>query len=88
MTTIKKLEALGLTHWIKGGSDRIYVNDHRYFKDIFGLELDFYRSGNIKSAYLHGEKLSNSKAQNCFCGRPYYDCKAGKWCNTNLEAVI
>lgn len=87
-TTIEKLETLGLTHWIKGDNDRIYINNPHHFKLIFGLELDFYKTGNIRSAYLNGEKISNSKAEKCFYGRPYYDCKAGKWCNTNLEAVI
>lgn len=87
-TIIEKLEELGLTHWTKNGNDRIYVNYAYHFEDIFGLKLEFYKTGNIKSAYLNGEKISNSEAKKYFYSRPYYDCKAGKWCNSYLKAVI
>ena len=87
-TIIEKLEELGLKHWTKGDNDRIYVNYAHHFEEIFGLKLEFYKTGNIKSAYLNGEKISNSEAKKYFSSKPYYDCKACKWCNIDLEAVI
>lgn len=54
-TMIKKLEAKGFKRWTKGEHDRLYAN-----VEDFGLELHHYNSGNISSATLNGEKISNS----------------------------
>ena len=54
-TMIKKLEAKGFKRWTKGEHDRLYAN-----VENFGLELHHYNSGNISSATLNGEKISNS----------------------------
>lgn len=42
------------------GEIREYING---WKDAIGLELEYYKSGNIRWAYLGSEKISNSKAR-------------------------
>lgn len=86
MNTIQKLEALGLTHWIKGDMDRIYIDD-KDLKAVFGLEIEYYKTGNIKSAILNGDKLSNNKAYGLLRNRIYFDCKTNKF-NTVLECIL
>lgn len=86
MNTIQKLEALGLTHWIKGDMDRIYIDD-KDLKAVFGLEIEYYKTGNIKSAILNGDKLSNNKAYGLLRNRIYFDCKINKF-NTVLECIL
>ena len=39
-----KLEKLGLTHWIKGEYDRIYINKCN-LKDVFDVDLEYYKTG-------------------------------------------
>lgn len=70
---IEKLLQAGATRWTKYGKDRIYLNN--LLKEKSGLEIDRYNSGNISSAKLNGEKISNSAAGrilNCMEGS-YYD---------------
>ena len=86
MNTIQKLEALGLTHWIKGDMDRIYIDD-KDLKAVFGLKIEYYKTGNIKSAILNGDKLSNNKAYGLLRNRIYFDCKTNKF-NTVLECIL
>lgn len=86
MDIMKKLEALGLTHWIKGDMDRIYINN-KDLKSVFGLEIEYYKSGNIKSAVLNGDKISNNKAYGLLRNKIYFDCKSNKF-NTNLECIL
>lgn len=40
------------------GAIRYYIND----PTIWGLDVDYYKSGNVSSATLDGERISNSKA--------------------------
>lgn len=54
-TMIKKLEAKGFKRWTKGEHDRLYANVGN-----FGLELGYYKTGNVSSAALNGEKISHS----------------------------
>lgn len=56
-TMIKKLESKGFKRWTKGEHDRLYAN-----AESFGLEVDYYKSGNISYATLNGEKISNTSA--------------------------
>lgn len=57
---IEKLMEMGASRWTKGGHDRLYLNGA--VSDLIGLKIECYKSGNISSATLNGEKISNSKA--------------------------
>jgi len=59
-TTIQNLIAKGASRWTKGDRNRLYLNGAA--KKIVGLETEHYNSGNIRSATLKGEKISNSRA--------------------------
>ena len=70
---IEKLLQAGATRWTKYGKDRIYLNN--FLKENSGLEIERYNTGNISSAKLNGEKISNSMAGillNCM-EKAYYD---------------
>lgn len=52
---IAKLEAAGGKRWQKYGKDRIYFN-----ATSCGLELQYYKSGNISGSILNGEVISHA----------------------------
>lgn len=43
----------------KNGTTRTYVNG---WHEAAGIEIDYYKTGNISSAYVKDERVSNSKA--------------------------
>ena len=53
------LISMGGNEWRGGTHHRIYFND---LCEWYGLELNFFGTGNISSAKLGGEKLSNNRA--------------------------
>lgn len=57
--TIEELIRVGGTRWQKAGRDRVYFNGPATW---YGLETNRYNSGNISTASLDGEKISNGKA--------------------------
>lgn len=73
--------------WEKGGRSRIYINGDSAIESVFGLSLKRYGTGNILSAELNGEKISNSKARKIVCHNPYYDCIANKWVDIGCEPL-
>lgn len=81
---IEKLKAVGGSEWIRDEHHRIYFNLDVMVKMI-ELELGFYKTGNISSARLDGEQISNSKAKqilNSINGKFYYDVKSDGWKST------
>jgi len=56
---VQALEGIGGSRWQKNGNDRIYFND---LPEFYGLHTNHYNSGNVASATLNGETISNSKA--------------------------
>jgi hypothetical protein len=56
---IETLQKIGGSEWKKGDIHRVYFND---LADLFGLECSRYGTGNISSATLCGEEISNSLA--------------------------
>ena len=76
--TPENLVAVGGSRWTKAGKDRVYFNSWRTFID---LELSYYNSGNIASATLKGEHISNSKAAKLLGGieKVWYDVSDGKF---------
>ena len=60
--------------WEKYNKRRLYLD----FAKIINLQVDRYNTGNISSAYLEGEKISNSKASKYLQGKAFIDL------NTNV----
>ncbi len=52
---------LDLNTWTHPGTGevRLYVNN---LAEVIGLDVSFYKTGNVSSAALDGERISNSKA--------------------------
>jgi hypothetical protein len=62
--------AIGGKPWQpKQGPTRIYLND---WAPLAGLQVDRYKSGNIKWATLDGEKISNARAARLLQGKVYF----------------
>ncbi|MFZ5815325.1 MAG: hypothetical protein ACOY93_08470 [Bacillota bacterium] len=82
-----RLIAAGGARWQKNGMDRIYINDLARW---FGLEVDYYKSGNICSAKLDGERISNNQAGKILSrlamARVYYDCLTGRFEGKSITA--
>ena len=70
---IEELEGLGFKRWTKGNMDRLYIN-----AELLGLHCDYYNSGNICSATLNGEAISNTKARGLKIAKTYIDIKTEK----------
>jgi len=77
--TAENLEAIGGRRWIKGGHDRIYFNN---WPELIGLEINRYKTGNISSAFLDGELISNRQAGLLLnmINKVYWDTQAGHLC--------
>jgi len=60
--------------WEKYNKRRLYLD----FAKIINLEVDRYNTGNISSAFLEGEKISNSKAYKYLQGKAYIDLNTNK----------
>lgn len=74
---IAALENKGFNRWTKGNMDRLYINATK-----LGLELTYYKTGNISSAYLNGERISNSRGYDCKNSKTYIDITTGKLVST------
>lgn len=57
--TAETMVAIGGSRWTKNDMDRVYINNWARF---IGLEVSTYNTGNISSATLDGERISNSEA--------------------------
>lgn len=68
-----QLEMLGFNRWQKNGMDRMYINC-----ESLGVDITYYNSGNICSAYLDGESISNSEAREYKFQKVYYDMEDGR----------
>lgn len=82
----KSLTEIGCTVWEKYCRKRIYVNSDDQIEKVFGLSVSRYNTGNICSAFLNGEKISNSQARRLLTVKPYFDCLSGKWVS-NIEPL-
>lgn len=86
---IEKMTNKGFNRWQKGNMDRLYINA----RDL-GLECDYYNTGNIKSARLNGEHVSNRQADKMLYAKTYVDVKTGalvsghEWLEEAAEALI
>lgn len=77
---IEKLEEMGAKRWTKGNHDRLYLSNCG--AEIIGLEVSRYNSGNISSATLNGETISNSNAYYVLAAfeKAYIDLATGELC--------
>ena len=60
--------------WEKYNKKRLYLD----FAKIINLQVDRYNTGNISSASLEGEKISNSKAYKYIQGKAFIDLNSNK----------
>lgn len=71
--------------WQKGNMDRVYFNDLAAW---YGLELDHYKTGNICSAKLNGERISNNSAYKLIgriCnGKVWFDLRTGRFATKDI----
>lgn len=83
-----KLESLRLSVWGESfGKARIYI-DPENMGEVFGLEINLYNTGNISSARLNGEKISNSRAYKMIQNKIYFDIESQIFVGTDLKAII
>lgn len=75
---IAALEEKGFRRWTKGTMDRLYIN-----AETLGLELDYYKSGNISSATYRGESISNRRGGEMRAAKTYIDIETGELHSTN-----
>lgn len=69
---IEKLEAAGAKRWSKYGKDRLYID-----AKVLGLELTYYKTGNISHAKWQGESISNADGRRLNASKVYVDVADG-----------
>lgn len=79
---IAALEKKGFKRWTKGSMDRLYINP-----TSIGLELDFYKTGNVSYATLNGERISNSRGTAMKEAKCYIDIATGK-CVSSYDVFV
>lgn len=85
-STAEKLEELGIDVWECGDMKRYYINDEN-LEAVFGLEIDRYKSGNIFSARLNGEGISNNCAAKLIGMKIYFDAAKSAWMQKTAAGV-
>jgi len=72
--------------WEKGHMSRIYFN---YLSDWYGLKTENYNTGNVCSAWVNGEKVSNSEAKRIMgrlaYAKVWYDLTENKFFGKDIE---
>lgn len=73
--------------WERGSMRRVYFNDVGRF---IGLDVTRYSTGNIQSATLNGEHISNTKARKMLdsLGKVYFDLVKGEWSHAEIGEAI
>lgn len=89
---LEQLIAIGGALWEKAGMRRIYFNNAA---ELYGLTYSTYKTGNISSARLDGEEISNSQASKILnkIGKIYFDLaddkiKGDRWTSQDTLNVI
>lgn len=75
---IAALEGKGFKRWTKGSMDRLYIDATE-----MGLELTYYKTGNVSSATWQGEQISNSQGRAYKYAKTYIDVTTGEVISTN-----
>lgn len=58
--SLEALLAVGGKEWKKDAMHRVYFND---LPDLFGLKTSHYNTGNVSSASIDGQSISNARAR-------------------------
>src|SRR5665213_3654116 len=78
--TLENLQRAGGNLWERDSIRRVYYPN---LVELFGLDVNLYKSGNVSSASLNGETISNARASEISnalgCGKLWYDLTACKW---------
>lgn len=89
MDKLQAMKNVG-NEWKGGDHHRLYFNIP--YEEL-GLEVWYYKSGNVSSAKLDGERISNSEARRVMgrIGKVFYDMVSGEivtqyWRDEELEA--
>jgi len=72
----------GGNHWQKGDHNRVYFNSWDIARRE-GLQWSGYNSGNIRSASVNGNPISNSECRRIldgFARKIWYDLNSGEFC--------
>lgn len=71
---IERLINAGASRWTKYERDRLYI---KRLADLIGLSYTKYKTGNISSAELNGEAISNSECNRILAAldKAYIDLK-------------
>ena len=70
---IAAYEAKGFKRWTKGDMDRLYIDATK-----LGLEVSYYKSGNVSGASWRGEGVSNSDGRRLLASKVWVDVKTGE----------
>lgn len=77
---IAALKNKGFNRWTKGNIDRLYIKP-----TYLGLDLEYYKSGNISSATFNGDSISNSEGRRLNATKCYVDVATRKVVCDNEE---
>lgn len=86
--TVEQLEQAGGKYWESADHSkrRAYFND---LHELAGLEIETYNTGNISSAVLNGETISNSAARKLASklqfAKIYYDFATEKFAANDID---
>lgn len=84
--TAESLITLGGSLWEKNGMRRVYFND---LPSLYGLKATYYNTGNISSATLDGDAISNAAAREIQSylknGKLFYDLVSGEFGSRDLS---
>lgn len=87
---VQNLISIGGKEWVKDDMHRIYFNAD-VTAPLIGLEIVSYKTGNIESAFLNGEKISNNKARQIMTtldiGKVYFDVAKGEFVSKGMGAL-
>ena len=79
---IKKLTEMGGKLWEKGTMRRVYFN-----AQAWGLEVNHYNTGNISSATINGQGISNAEGYRCQNVKIWYDLSDGKFHTKDADRI-
>jgi hypothetical protein len=79
--TEEQMKAIGGKRWTTGDHLRVYLND---WADMIDLDVNHYKTGNVQSATLAGDRISNTKASTLLQAKVWWE--DGR-IHTNLRRV-
>ncbi|WP_158784177.1 hypothetical protein [Pantoea sp. BAV 3049] len=89
--TVESLIKIGGNEWVKGDYHRVYFNAATMIKFI-GLSYSTYKTGNISSATLNGNHISNGKAASIRNGlaacKFWFDAKKGEFDSRDMSSDL